>query len=53
VEMRRTTLAAGIVFIGGVQHSKGISGQHFRCPDGTMLEIGGPGVEPPRVTARL
>jgi hypothetical protein len=46
-ETRRTMLAAGIVFIGDVQHSKGISWQHFRCPDGTVLEISGPGVEPP------
>ena len=46
-ETRRIMLAAGIVFIGDVQHSNGISWQHFRCPDGTVLEISGPGAEPP------
>jgi hypothetical protein len=34
-ETRRATLAAGMLFIGDVQHSNGISWQHFRCPDGT------------------
>jgi len=46
-ETRRIMLAAGIVFIGDVQHSNGISWRHFRCPDGTVLEISGPGAEPP------
>src|SRR5258708_25806203 len=36
-ETRRIMLAAGIVFIGDVQHSNGISWQHFRCPDATVL----------------
>ena len=47
-ERRRAMLAAGIVFIGDVQHANGISWQHFRCPDGTVLEISGPGAEPLR-----
>jgi catechol 2,3-dioxygenase-like lactoylglutathione lyase family enzyme len=47
-ETRRAMLAAGIVFIGDVQHANGISWQHFRCPDGTVLEISGPGAEPSR-----
>jgi catechol 2,3-dioxygenase-like lactoylglutathione lyase family enzyme len=46
-ETRRTMLAAGTVFIGDVQHSNGISWQHFGCPDGIVLEISGPGAEPP------
>jgi catechol 2,3-dioxygenase-like lactoylglutathione lyase family enzyme len=40
---RETMLAAGIKFIGHVQHSAGISWQHFYCPDGTVLEISGAG----------
>ncbi len=40
---RRAMLAAGVEFIGDVQHADGVSWQHFRCPDGTVLEIGGPG----------
>ena len=39
---RRAMLAAGINFIGDVQHADGISWQHFYCPDGTILEISGP-----------
>jgi hypothetical protein len=35
-------LAAGVNFIGDVQHADGISWQHFYCPDGTILEISGP-----------
>ena len=40
---RRAMLAAGINFIGDVQHADGVSWQHFYCPDGTVLEISGPG----------
>jgi hypothetical protein len=36
-------LAAGVKFIGDVQHADGVSWQHFHCPDGTVLEIIGPG----------
>jgi catechol 2,3-dioxygenase-like lactoylglutathione lyase family enzyme len=42
---RRATLAAGVNFIGDVQHAAGVSWQHFTCPDGTVLEISGPGDE--------
>ena len=40
---RRAMLAAGVDFIGDIQHADGVSWQHFRCPDGTVLEIIGPG----------
>jgi catechol 2,3-dioxygenase-like lactoylglutathione lyase family enzyme len=39
---RRAMLAAGINFIGDVQHADGVSWQHFHTPDGTVLEISGP-----------
>jgi catechol 2,3-dioxygenase-like lactoylglutathione lyase family enzyme len=39
----RAMLAAGISFIGNVQHANGMSWQHFYCPDGTIAEIIGPG----------
>ena len=42
-ETRRAMLAAGIKFIGDVQHAGGVSWQHFYCPDGMVLEISGPG----------
>jgi catechol 2,3-dioxygenase-like lactoylglutathione lyase family enzyme len=45
---RRAMLAAGVHFNGDVQHSNGVSWQHFHCPDGTVLEISGPGAEPTR-----
>jgi catechol 2,3-dioxygenase-like lactoylglutathione lyase family enzyme len=38
----RAMLAAGVDFIGDVQHADGVSWQHFHCPDGTVLEISGP-----------
>jgi catechol 2,3-dioxygenase-like lactoylglutathione lyase family enzyme len=40
---RRAMLAAGVSFIGEVQHADSVSWQHFYCPDGTVLEISGPG----------
>lgn len=40
---RRAMLAAGVEFIGEPQHADGVSWQHFRCPDGTIAEIIGPG----------
>jgi hypothetical protein len=43
---RRAMLAAGVNFIGDVQHADGISWQHFYCPDGTILQISGPGAKP-------
>ena len=39
---RRAMLAAGVKFIGDVQHADGDSWQHFYAPDGTVLEIIGP-----------
>ena len=38
---RRAMLAAGVKFIGDLQHADGVSWQHFYCPDGTVLEISG------------
>jgi catechol 2,3-dioxygenase-like lactoylglutathione lyase family enzyme len=40
---RQAMLAAGVNFIGDVQHADGVSWQHFYCPDGTVLEISGTG----------
>jgi catechol 2,3-dioxygenase-like lactoylglutathione lyase family enzyme len=40
---RGAMLAAGVHFIGDVQHADGVCWQHFHCPDGTVLEIIGPG----------
>ena len=40
---RKAMIAAGVNFIGDVQHAGGVSWQHFYCPDGTVLEISGPG----------
>lgn len=45
---RRAMLAAGVDFIGEPQHADGVSWQHFRCPDGTIAEIMGPGGGPER-----
>jgi catechol 2,3-dioxygenase-like lactoylglutathione lyase family enzyme len=44
--VRALMLSAGVKFIGAAQHANGMSWQHFRCPDGTVLEIIGPGREP-------
>ena len=41
--VRALMLSAGVEFIGAAQHADGMSWQHFRCPDGTVLEIIGPG----------
>lgn len=38
--------SAGLEFISAPQHADGTSWQHFRCPDGTVLEIIGPGKYP-------
>jgi len=40
---RAAMLAAEVEFIGAIQHADGVSWQHFRCPDGTVAEIIGPG----------
>jgi hypothetical protein len=40
---RQAMLAAGVKFIGDVQHADGVSWQHFYGPDGTVLEIIGSG----------
>jgi catechol 2,3-dioxygenase-like lactoylglutathione lyase family enzyme len=40
---REAMLAAGVKFIGDVQHADGINWQHFYAPDGTVLEISGSG----------
>jgi hypothetical protein len=45
--VRAKMRAAGVEFIGAVQHASGMSWQHFCCPDGTVLEIIGPGTPPP------
>ena len=44
--VRALMLAAGVEFIGAPQHASGMSWQHFRCPDGTVLEVIGPGRDP-------
>lgn len=44
--VRALMLPAGVEFIGSAQHANGTSWQHFRCPDGTVLEIIGPGRDP-------
>ena len=41
-------LAAKVEFIGAIQHADGVSWQHFRCPNGTVAEIIGPGTTPAR-----
>jgi catechol 2,3-dioxygenase-like lactoylglutathione lyase family enzyme len=43
----RAMLSAGVKFIGEIQHADGVSWQHFCCPDGTVLEISGPGTARP------
>jgi catechol 2,3-dioxygenase-like lactoylglutathione lyase family enzyme len=43
---RKAMVAAGVAFIGDAQHNNGESWQHFRCPDGTIAEIIGPGRAP-------
>ncbi|WP_163269731.1 VOC family protein [Chelativorans alearense] len=43
---RQAMIAAGVGFIGDVQHADGESWQHFHCPDGTIAEIIGPGAPP-------
>jgi hypothetical protein len=45
---RAAMLAAKVEFIGAIQHADGVSWQHFRCPDGTVAEIIGPGKAPVR-----
>jgi hypothetical protein len=42
-DTRARLVAAGIRFIGEPQHADGSSWQHFRLPDGTIVEIIGPG----------
>ena len=44
--VRVLMLSAGVEFIGAAQHANGMSWQHFRCPDGTVLEIIGPRTDP-------
>jgi catechol 2,3-dioxygenase-like lactoylglutathione lyase family enzyme len=43
---KQAMVAAGVVFIGGVQQANGESWQHFFCPDGTIAEIMGPAATP-------
>ena len=38
-------------FIGEVQRAGGVAWQHFRCPNGTILEIIGPSAEDGRAPA--
>jgi hypothetical protein len=40
---RAVVLAAEVEFSGAIQDADGVSWQHFRCPDGTVSEIIGPG----------
>jgi catechol 2,3-dioxygenase-like lactoylglutathione lyase family enzyme len=40
---RQAMLAAGVRFIGDIQHADGVSWQHFYGPDGTVMEIIGAG----------
>ena len=49
---RRAMLAPGVDFVGDIQHADGVSWQHFRCPDGTVLEIIGPADESRRAGKR-
>ena len=46
---RRAMVAAGIKFIGDVQHADGTSWQHFHAPDGTVLELSGGSGQKPEV----
>ncbi|MER8785175.1 hypothetical protein NKI39_26690 [Mesorhizobium sp. M0664] len=39
---RAAMIAAGVDFIGEIQHAAGVKWQHFYCPDGTIAEIIGP-----------
>jgi catechol 2,3-dioxygenase-like lactoylglutathione lyase family enzyme len=39
---RQAMADAGIEFIGEIQTADGVSWQHFRSPDGTILELIGP-----------
>jgi catechol 2,3-dioxygenase-like lactoylglutathione lyase family enzyme len=39
---RWAMMKAGVSFIGEAQYADGVGWQHFRCPDGTILEISGP-----------
>jgi hypothetical protein len=48
--VRAMMLAGGVEFIGAVQHSGRMSWQHFCCPDGTVLEIIGPGTPPAQLS---
>jgi len=45
-EARAAMLCAGVPFLGEPQHAEGIGWQHFRTPDGTILEIIGPAAPP-------
>ena len=44
---RQTMVNAGIEFIGEIQAADGVSWQHFHSPDGTILELIGPGPAAP------
>jgi catechol 2,3-dioxygenase-like lactoylglutathione lyase family enzyme len=41
-EARAAMIAAGVDFIGDIQRGDSVGWQHFRAPDGTILEIIGP-----------
>jgi catechol 2,3-dioxygenase-like lactoylglutathione lyase family enzyme len=43
---RAAMLKAGVRFIGEPQHAGGHGWQHFYAPDGVILELSGPAVEP-------
>jgi catechol 2,3-dioxygenase-like lactoylglutathione lyase family enzyme len=40
-DMRKAMIEAGVDFIGEPQYADGVGWQHFRCPDGTILEVSG------------
>jgi len=48
--VHRALVDAGVEFVSPHEHADGISWRHFRCPDGTIAEITGPGA-PPETTA--
>ncbi|MGH6926534.1 MAG: VOC family protein [Propylenella sp.] len=50
---RQAMIAAGVRFIGDIQHADGESWQHFYCPDGTVAEIMGPGKPPAKPRTKM
>ncbi len=44
--VHRALVDAGVAFVSPHEHAEGMSWRHFRCPDGTIAEITGPGAPP-------